>query len=94
MAIQFRVLAPLEVLDTPLINLRSKKFNEVILFCLDEKIRFTCDMKSHEDNTYLCRKSIYGEEIEIEIHKEHLLWVEHGKTNILPFSSIIRWVLD
>ena len=94
MSIVFNVLAPLDYLDTPLVNLRNKKFNKVVLVCFDEVIIFTCDEDIHADNLYLCKSSVYGEDICIEVHKEHLQWIDHGKLNILPFSSINKWVIE
>ena len=94
MSIHFDLKAPIESVDTPILNLRSKKFSKVVLLCFDEILTFTTDAKEHKTNMELCKKSIYGESICIEIHKEHLQWIEYGKLNILPYSSINRWVLE
>ena len=94
LAIVFDVLAPLEFLDTPLVNLRNKKFSKVVLLCIDETIIFTTNEKEHKTNIELCKKSICGDKICIEIHREHIQWIDHGKLNILPFASINRWVIE
>ena len=80
--------------DTPILNLRSKKFSKVRLLCFDEVIEFTTNEEEHRLNIHLGETSVYDKTLCIEIHKEHLEWIDHGKTNILPYSSIIRWVLD
>lgn len=94
MSIHFDLKAPINDVDTPLLNLRNKKFSDVVLLCFDEVINFTTNAKKHKENRELGKKSIYGDSICIEIHREHLQWIDHGKLNILPFSSINRWVIE
>lgn len=95
MSIRFEVRASLETIDTPLINLRNKKFDKVALLCFDDEIlRFTCNEQDYIDCKDLCRHCVYGEDIIIEIHSEHLTWIDRGKLNILPYSSILRWVIE
>lgn len=95
MSIRFEVRASLETIDTPLINLRGKTFEKVVLLCFDDEVlRFTCKEQDYKDCKDLGTHCVYGEDIIIEIHSEHLTWIDRGKLNILPYSSILRWVIE
>ena len=94
MSIRFESLTPYDELDKPIQSLKDGRFDEVKLICFDEVITFTTDKAKAQDLHYLGKKCVCASEILISLYSEHLVWYEHGIMNILPYSSINRWVLD
>jgi hypothetical protein len=93
-SIKFDILSQIGNMDNPIANLKNKEFSKLVLYCKNETLIFTCDEEQHGDNLYLLKKSIYAENICIEIHYQHMQWCVNGKLNILPLKEISRWVLE
>ena len=94
MAVKFEVLASLDLIDTPLINLKGKKFTTVKLYCGDESFTFTTDPEVKDRCSFLGHYCSCYDEINLELHAEYLVWYTKGTQNMIPLHIIDWWVLE
>ena len=94
MAVVFNVLASLDLIDKPLLNLKGKRFSTVELFTFDGVFTFTEDTGLESIKKALNQYCVCYDDIELELHADYLVWYDEGKENIIPLTSINRWVLE
>ena len=94
MAVIFKRLASFDMIDKPLLNLELKKFTTVELYTFDGVFTFTTDELIAKTKELLGQYCMCYDDIEIELHADYLVWYDEGKENIIPLTSINRWVLE
>lgn len=88
MTVTFELKTDPQVLDTPLVNLRNKKFNRVSIDCIDDVSYIF--VKDGDPREYITSTPVFGDKV-ISLFSEHLSFERLGGTWIIPYSSVVRW---
>lgn len=91
MTVTFELKTDPQILDIPLVNLRNKEFDKVIINCIDD-VTYTFIEDVDHSISPLDSVLVFGNKV-ITLYSQHFSFEREGNTYIIPYESVARWKL-
>lgn len=89
MTVTFELRADPELVDTPFVNLRDKKFSEVVIHCADG---VTYTFVQEGNSTDFISVPCFGDKV-ITLYSNYFSFERMGATHIISYDAVTRWKL-